>query len=215
MHDEFRVHAAVAPDQVPDLVRALAAIDPVDELRAELGRLAVTHEDGDIFVYSDSLAAARRARSELLAAMAREGIDGDAQVARWHPLEEHWEDADASLPDSPTQVTAERERRDAEEDQESREYGHPEWEVRITLPDREQAHELADQLESEGVPVARRWHHLLVGANDEDQARELAERLRAEAPLGARLEVEGSGRYYWDLLNAPPAPFALFNALPH
>jgi hypothetical protein len=215
VHDEYRIHAAVAPERVHDLVRALEAIDPVDELRAELGRLAVTHDDGDIYVYSDSLAAARSARSELQEAMTREGIEGEAQVARWHPLEERWEDAAAPLPDTPGQVGAERERRDAEEDVESADYGHPEWEVRITLPDREQAHELADHLESEGIPVVRRWHHLLVGANDEDEARALAERLRSEAPLGARLEVEGSGRYYWDLLNAPPGPFAIFGALPH
>jgi hypothetical protein len=213
VRDEFRIHAAVPPDRVRDLVRALEALDPVDELRAELGRLAVTHDGGDIFVYSDSLASARRARSELEAAMSRGGIAGQAQVSRWHPIEERWEDADAPLPTTPEAAAAEHERLEAEEDRQSREYGHPEWEVRVTLPGREEARELAERLEAEGIPVARRWHHLLIGANDEDQARELADRVQAEAPAGARLEVEGSGRYYWDLVHAPARPFAFFGGL--
>ena len=67
-----------------------------------------------------------------------------------------------------------------------------------TCPSHAEAVELAEQLEAEGIPVTRRWKHLLVGAADEDDANELAERLRAEAPQGAELTVEPSGEMAWE-----------------
>ena len=217
MSDEFRIHAAVAASDTRRLLEALESIESSAELNAALGRVTVSHDGGDIFLYADDLARARRARSELEEAMTRARVDTQAPVVvqRWHPVEERWEDADAPLPTDAASVEAEQARRDADEDRESAEYGQPEWEVRISLPSRHAAHELADRLQGEGIPVARRSHHLLVGANDEDQARELAERLRAEAPEGAQLEVAGSGRLYWDMLNIPPGPFAIFGGLPH
>ena len=103
---------------------------------------------------------------------------GPVAVSRWHPIEERWEDADAPMPATPEAGRGRTRAPRGQEDRQSREYGHPEWEVRVTLPGRGEARELAERLQAEGIPVARRWHHLLIGANDEDQARELAERVR-------------------------------------
>lgn len=216
VHDEFRLHVSLPDEQAAiRLLSALEAIEASEELIQELGRAAVSRDEGDVFIYTDSLARVRRAQREVDEAMARDGIAGPVQVQRWHPVEEHWERLDAPLPADREDLEHERAVRDSEEDRESRHYGAPEWEVRISLPTREAAHELADRLEAEGIAVARRSHHLLIGADDEDQARELAQRLRDEAPEGAHLEVEGSGRYYWDLLNIPPGPFAVFAGFPH
>lgn len=209
MHDEFRVHAALPKDRVKHLVRALQAIEPGGEISEELGRVAVTHDDGDVFIYADSEAAARRAQSEIEQAMAREGISGQVQVSRWHPIEERWEDVGAPLPSTPEERQAEHERLEQAEVKESAEAGYPEWEVRVTLPNQRVAREFAEQLESEGIPVKRRWSFVMVGANDEDQAAALAERLNTEVPAGAKVEVEGTGQPYWDLLH----PFAVFGGI--
>jgi len=56
---------------------------------------------------------------------------------------------------------------------------------------------LAEQLESEGIPVTRRWRYLLVGAETEDDARALAQRLREEAPAETELIVEPNGQEVW------------------
>jgi hypothetical protein len=50
-----------------------------------------------------------------------------------------------------------------------------------------------------------------VGAANRDEAAELAERLRAEAPEGARVEVEPSGGAVWEVM--PANPFAVFGGL--
>jgi hypothetical protein len=77
------------------------------------------------------------------------------------------------------------------------EQGYPEWEVRLGLPTRHDASALAEQLESEGIPVTRRWRYLLVGAETEDDARALAQRLRDEAPAETELIVEPNGQEVW------------------
>lgn len=209
MHDEFRIHAAVPEGRVRELLGALEAIEPSEELSAELGRVAVTHDDGDIFIYADSLARARRAQAELESTMARAGVQGEVKASRWHPLEDRWEDAAVPLPASAAEAAAEHERLEEAELEESAAAGYPEWEVRVTLDTHRDARELADRLEQEGIPVLRRWRHVMVGANDEDQARELAQRLGSEAPPGARVEVEGTGLPYWQMLH----PYAIFGGI--
>ena len=52
-------------------------------------------------------------------------------------------------------------------------------------------------LNSEGIPVTRRWRYLLVGAETEDDARALAQRLRDEAPPDTELIVEPNGQEVW------------------
>ena len=68
-------------------------------------------------------------------------------------------------------------------------------------------------LQAEGIPVLRRWRHLVVGANDEDQAKALAERLRVEAPEGSELVVEGSGVGPMNAYTRSQARFAWFGGL--
>ncbi len=66
---------------------------------------------------------------------------------------------------------------------------------------------LAERLQSEGFPVVRRWHFLLLGAADQDDANALAERIRGEVPEGSVVTVEGNFREVVDV--QPPNPFSV------
>lgn len=204
MHDEFRLRVDV---QTPrELLAALKAVEQTEDGQRDLPRLAVTHEQDHIYLYADSLDAAERAR-----AVVEKLVGQPEQVSlwRWHPVEESWEDAAAPLPTTEQAQAIERQRRDATENGESRAAGHPEWEVRVTLPSHREAQRFAERLESEGIPVQQRWRHLLVGANNEDDARALAERIRAEAPEGSEIVAEGSGLEIWKAMH----PLAIFGGI--
>jgi len=209
VHDEYRVSVQTEPERARDLLHALG--------RQEDGggehRVAVTRDDGDVFVYAESLEGAEWARAALgrAAAGVTEGVQ--ITVSRWHPLEERWEDAAEPLPSDEQARAREHRRLEEREEAESRSAGYPEWEVRITLQSHEQARELAERLESEGLAVLRRWRHVMIGASDQDEAAELAERLRREAPAGSELQVEGTGLPFWNMLQAPARPFAFFGGL--
>jgi hypothetical protein len=66
--------------------------------------------------------------------------------------------------------------------------------VRVQCASHHDAKRLAAQLGGEEIPNLRRWTYLLVGAEDEDEARRLADRIQREAPSGATVTVEVSGR---------------------
>jgi hypothetical protein len=193
VQDEFRVRAHLPADKVKPVLDSLRQQEMADQGNQDLGKLAVTHDDDDVFLYTDTAESAEAARVALARALRDAGVPAEPEVKRWHPVEERWEDVGVALPDTPAEQAAEHARLIAEEDRESQADGSPDWEVRITLPSRHAAHEFAERLQGEGIPVLRRWSHVVVGADDEDQARALAERLRAEAPEGSELVVEGSG----------------------
>lgn len=211
MHDEFRLKLRV--DDPRALLAALSEHEPGERAREELGRLAVTHEGDHVFVYADSLGAAEGARDALEWLIAERQGEAEVTLWRWHPEEERWEDASTPLPASEDERAAEHSIRERRETEESLRSGAPGWEVRITLPTHHDARAFAERLRGEGIPVAQRWRHLLVGANDEDDARSLAERLRVEAPPGSELEAQASGLEYWQMLNARARPFAFFGGL--
>jgi hypothetical protein len=205
--DEFRVRA-----HTPEAGRLYAAIEAIEHGRdahGQLPRAAVTHDRDDVFLYLGSQQDAERARAVVQDTMDREDITGELRVSRWHPLEERWEDPSQPLPASDAERAAEHARLETEETEESVEAGHPEWEVRVTLPTHNDARTFAERLRSEGIPVNQRWRHLLVGANDEDAAAALAERLRAEAPAGSEIHCEGNGLPYWQMLH----PYAFLGGI--
>jgi hypothetical protein len=207
VHDEFRLRAHLPAPR--ELVAALNDLQLDDASSGELGRLAVTHDEDDVFLYTDSLASAERARTLVQQALAERSLGGEITLWRWHPLEERWEDASVPLPSSAADEAEERARRDAMEDAESAADGAPQWEVRMTLPTHHDARTFAERLRGEGIPVRQRWRHLFVGANDEDQAAALAERLRGEAPSGSEIVADGIGMPYWEEMH----PFATFGGL--
>ncbi len=214
MHDDFRIRVDVPSDQAHKLLRALEA----HERDGSAGlsspeHVAVSHEDGHVFLYADSAKEAAQAQAALEAVLSEKGIVAQVSSARWHPEEERWEDASLALPSTPAEHAAEHEHLEELETEESEHAGHAGWEVRVTLPTHHDAHAFAERLAAEGVPVQRHWRHLTLGAEDEDDARALAERLRSEAPQGSTLEVEGAAWDAWVAVNGPARPFALFGGL--
>lgn len=214
MHDEFRVHVEVPRERVRGLLESLRAIERGTFAGAPTPRhVAVSHEDGQLFVYADSSDDAARASTALQAVLSEHGIDAAPAMARWHPEEERWEDAAQPLPGTPAEHATEHERLERLETEESEQAGRPEWEVRVTLPTHHDADAFAERLQAEGYPLRRHWRHLQLGTRDEDEAAALAERLRSEAPAGSEIEVEGDAWDAWAELTAPARPFAIFGGL--
>lgn len=205
-HDEYRIR--VQTDEPRTLLRALRGASVTPQERELVGRVATTHEDDHVFLYADSREVADAVAGAVRRTMGEQAIGGELSLWRWHPLEERWEDADAPLPATEAGAEAERRRLEQAEDAESRAVGYDEWEVRVTLASHEAASALAEELEAEGLPVERRWRHLIVGVEDEDAGRELARRIDARHP-GSDAVVEGAGMPLWESLN----PFAVFGGL--
>jgi hypothetical protein len=151
-------------------------------------RLAVSQDDNELFVYASSAAEAERARKIVEAELSDEGIEArTSAVERWLPDEERWTG-------EPPQETWEEEEVDR---------GYAPWEVRVERETHAEADELADELESEGYDVVRRWRYLIVGTASEEEARQLAERVHGE--------VEPGGEVVWEV--TPQNPFAVFGGL--
>src|SRR5579871_6950480 len=158
MHDEFRV--AIATPNPHGVIGALKALERRRDEHGELPRAAVTHEGEHVFIYCDSLSDAQRTRAVVQEALTSGGLHGEIGLDRWHPLEEHWEDAADPLPSDAATRAAEHERLEREETEASERHHLPEWEVRVTLPTHQDARAFAERLDEEGIPVNRRWRHL-------------------------------------------------------
>jgi hypothetical protein len=182
LHDGHGVHQALDEHELQD------------ETKDALGsRVAVSGDETHLFLYADARETADQALAEVKTILAKENVDADFTLDRWHPVAEEWKPADEPLPQTEAELEEEREELDEQDDEDSEASGSAEWEVRLDLPSHGDAVHLAEQLESEGIPVTRRWTYLLVGADDQDEAKALADRLRAEAPAGTKFHVEASG----------------------
>ena len=211
VHDEFRIDVEVPRERVHALLSELRSLE-----RGKLAgvpapqHIAVSHEHGHVFLYADSEQDVSAARGALEAILAKLQVEATPTARRWHPEEERWEDVSAPLPSTAAEHTAEHERLEQLETEESEQAGHAEWEVRVTLPTHHDAREFAERLQLEGYPLRRHWRHLQLGARDEDDANALAARLRAEVPQGSEIEVEGDAADAWAEVTAPARPFSIF-----
>jgi hypothetical protein len=214
MHDEFRIRVEVGHEDATRLLSALETVERDGEQGTPSpGHVAVSHEEGHVFLYADSSEDAARARATVEQIISEQHIDGKLSAWRWHPQEDRWEDASLPLPSTDAERATEHGRLEELETKESSQAGHAQWEVRVTLPTHYDARTFAERLETEGVPVRRHWRHLTLGTKDEDEAHALAERLRVEAPQGSTFEVEGNAWDAWSELQRPARPFAIFGGL--
>ena len=194
------------------LVERLHAREFASEERKRLGDGVIVSRDGArVFFYTGSEEQVREVEAVVRAELEKKRERAVVTLVRWHPVEQEWLDPSVPLTQSEEDLAAERERREAREEAESLAAGRAEWEVRIELPGREQADELAHRLEAEGTPVVRRSTYLLVGAPSEDDARALAERLGAEVPPGSKVHVQPGGEMVWEV--TPQNPFAFLGGL--
>lgn len=213
MNDDFRLTIELAGEhgRLDELLERVREGEVEYEASNRLSdRVVISHGDDRIFLYAGSADEARTAADAVVGLLPRFELEpGPTHLERWHPQGEEWEDADVPLPTTPAELEAEQAEVRERERAESAAAGHPEWEVRIELADADAARALEEQLEGEGLDVQRRSHYVLAGAPSEDDAKALAERLRAEAPPGARLEVQGTGQEWWAVLH----PFSVFGGL--
>ena len=194
------------------LERVLRNVELGEPERARLGeRVVVSRDEARVFLYADSETRAREANHVVRAALDEREVAAEISLHRWHPEEEMWEDPEVPLPRTEEERRAEHARLQAREAAESLASGRAQWEVRVELASHADTVAFADRLEAEGFAVVRRWTYVLVGAVNADEARALAEELAAEAPAGARVEVEPGGQMVWEV--TPQNPFAVFGGL--
>jgi hypothetical protein len=189
MAEDWRVTITVEGD-TDDVVRALHERDA----RAP-SRVAISSDGPNLFLYSDTRDTAEASAKTLQAVLAEQGKGGEPKLERWHDEEDRWEDPGITL--TPAE---EHERLEAEETAESLDEHVAEWEIRVELASHHDAQRFADQLESEGNTVTRRWKYLLVSANDSDDANALVKQIQDEAPEGAVVHVEPGSGLAWEFM---------------
>ncbi len=213
MSDDWRLHVTLRD---PDHANALAANLTASEIEHDLStqlqdRVAISRDGAELFFYAGAREPLDGAKQLIAQVAGERNWQPDFELARWHPTAEEWEDADAPLPSTPDEQAAERAELMEREREQAAAQGHADFEVRVQCRSHADAVHLAERLESEGLPHARRWRYVIVGAADEDSAQSLADRLRGEAPDGAEVTVEGSADAA--LAGRPPNVFALFGGL--
>jgi hypothetical protein len=167
-------------------VRLLGEHAVGDDVRRRLGgRVAVSSDGPRLFLYAGAEDAARAAERVAREALDRHGLVADVALQRWSPADEDWTSPGAPIPDEAEVRQAEHQRLMEAETRQSLAHGEPGWEVRVAMPSRHAAAELADWLRAGGQPVIRRWRYVLVGAANQDEADELARRIEGEVPAAS------------------------------
>lgn len=191
-HDDWRIRIEL-PDEggARDLLgrlglRQSGAEELADELREH--RLAVSQDDDTVFVYAATGMQAEQAARIVESELNDLGLTPSRFVTeRWLRDEERWNDD----PEQP----------DAEEELLQR--GYAPWEVRVEADSLREAHDLAEQLRSEGYDVSRTFTYVIAGAGSREEAVELARRIHGEVEPGGELVYEVQ----------PQNPFAVFGGL--
>lgn len=207
MANDWRVTVALHdPAHAGRALESLHEHEVEDDARRRLGhRVAVSVDGPRIFLYAGTENAAREADQVARELTKQHGLSADFALDRWHPIEEEWENADLAMPQTDEEREAEHQRLEEDETRESGDYGYPQWEVRIEMPSRHAAEELAERLQAEGHPVVRRWTLLVLGADDSDDADALAQVVKQEAPADAKVETAELG---------PLLPFTQIGPIP-
>jgi hypothetical protein len=138
-------------------------------------KLSVSCDDETVFVYANSQKDAETARVVVEAELTANGVGAKTSKV------EHWLDAEERWDDEPPAETWEQEELDE---------GYAPWEVRVACASREQAEDLAAQLETEGYKPLRHSHFLIVGAASHEDAEALATRLHGEVEVGGQVVLE-------------------------
>jgi hypothetical protein len=191
-HDDWRIRIEL-PDEAEaqDLLgrlglRQSGAEELADDLREH--RLAVSQDGDTVFVYAASGMQAEQAARIVESELDDQGLTPSRFVAeRWLQDEERWDDE----PEQP----------DVEEELLQR--GYAPWEVRVEAGSLREAHDLAEQLRSEGYDVSRTFTYVIAGTASREEAVELARRVHGEVEPGGELVYEVQ----------PLNPFAVFGGL--
>jgi hypothetical protein len=213
MSDDWRLHVHLSGGgRGRMLAESLEAMTLEHELQDALpDRVAVSHDEDDVFVYAATRQDTERAHQLVERLATEKGWSIETELARWHPVAEEWADPEKPLPATPDELAEEHAELIEQERQGFHEQGYPEFEVRVRCRSHSEALELEERLRDQGVPSLRRWNYLLIGAVDEDAAQALARQIGALAPAGAVITTEATGQAV-DAVR-PGNPFAVFGGL--
>jgi hypothetical protein len=183
--DDWRLRIELPEDgHAPRLLERLGLVrSDADELAHELtdSRLAVTHDDDTVFVYASTALELEHAKAVIQHELEGLGVrPGRLATEHWLAEDERWDD-DPQGPDYDEEILA---------------AGYAPWEVRVRCPDHRTAHALADQLDSEGYGVVRRWRYVIAGCATREDAAALAARVHGD--------VEPGGDLVWESLRGHP-----------
>jgi len=190
--DDWRIRIEL-PDEAgaQDLLGRLGlretdAEELAEDLREQ--RLAVSQDGDTVFVYAASAMQAEQAARIIESELDDQGLTPSRFVTeRWLEDEERWND-DPEQPDI---------------EEELLQRGYAPWEVRVEAESLREAHDLAEQLRSEGYDVSRTFTYVIAGARSREEAVELARRIHGEVEPGGELVYEVQ----------PQNPFAVFGGL--
>ncbi len=190
--DDWRIRIEL-PDEAgaQDLLGRLGlretdAEELADDLREQ--RLAVSQDGDTVFVYAASAMQAEQAARIVGSELDDQGLTPSRFVTeRWLQDEERWND-DPEQPDIEDELL---------------QRGYAPWEVRVEAESLREAHDLAEQLRSEGYDVSRTFTYVIAGARSREEAVELARRIHGEVEPGGELVYEVQ----------PQNPFAVFGGL--
>jgi hypothetical protein len=190
---EWRVEVKLDDEKHDSLGDRLKTLDLDDDARERLGGSVIVTRDGaHMFLYAWHEPSAREAERTVRDLMEEEGLSGQVQLMRWHPVAEAWRPADESLPDQEAARIAEEEAHEQAGRREREATGQYPWEVVIDLPKVGDTRALADELIERGLPVKRRFKYILVGAPTEEEATELGRSFEGNVPEGAHVGVRAN-----------------------
>ncbi len=192
--EEWRVEVRLdADDDGFTLGERLHGMRLDDEARKRLGSDVVVTRDGPrLFLYAWHEQSGREAERVVREQLEADGLAAEVELMRWHPDADEWRPGGEPLPGDPAAAEAERKAHEAEAVREAEETGDYDWQVVIHTADRASANDFAATLGERGLPIKRRWRHVLVGVPTEERAIELGTELEAEAPEGAAVGVRGN-----------------------
>ena len=191
--DEWRVEVSLDKDEEGhSLGERLKSLDLDDEARKRLGGAVIVTRDGpNVFLYAWHEDSAREAERGVRELMEQEGLAGQVELKRWHPVAEEWKPADEPLPESDAELAAEQAERERTGAAEGEAGDYP-WEVVIDLPHITDTRKEAERLRNEGHPVKRRFKYLLVGAPSEEAAIELGKSFEGKVPEGSHVGIRAN-----------------------
>jgi hypothetical protein len=194
LEDEWRVEVKLEGEEHGQTFgERLHGLDLDDEARKRLGgEVVVTRDGAQLFLYAWHEQSAREAERVVRELLEAEGLAAEVELKRWHPDADEWRPADEPLPATDDQAEAERAEHEDAAARQAAESGHYEWQVVINTPDHHSAHDYARDLERRGLPVKRRWRHILVGVSTEDDAIELGKALETDSPEGSEVGVRAN-----------------------
>ena len=190
--DDWRIRIQLDDDHAGGLLERLGlelggeAADLAKELEAR--RLAVSHDDGHVFVYASSQREAEQAQAVIGAVLRQQGVEArESAIEHWLADEDRWDSEPAG--------------EDIEE--ELLERGYAPWEVRVEADSLGEANDLAEQLRAEGYDVSHTFTYVIAGTATREEAVALALRIHGRVEPGGELVYEVQ----------PRNPFAVFGGL--